>query len=51
MCRDRCVRDSVPGDLPRITGIYAQEVLNGLATFEEVPPSVEEMAARRGEAK
>lgn len=43
------IRDSVPSDLPAITGIYAYEVRNGLATFEEVPPSAAEMGARRDE--
>jgi L-amino acid N-acyltransferase YncA len=33
-------------DLSEIQGIYAHHVLNGTGTFEEVPPSVEEMAAR-----
>ena len=30
-----------------VQGIYAQHVLHGLATFEEVPPSTEEMRSRR----
>jgi len=30
-----------------VTSIYAQHVLHGLASFEEVPPSVDEMHARR----
>ncbi|WP_424930400.1 N-acetyltransferase family protein [Amaricoccus tamworthensis] len=45
---DRCiVRPSEPGDVPKIQTIYATHVLTGLATFEEVPPSVREMSARR----
>jgi len=34
-------------DLPEIAAIYAHHVLHGTGTFEEVPPSIEEMAARR----
>lgn len=41
------VRDSKDGDLPHIQAIYAHYVLHGLASFEEVPPSIEEMTARR----
>ena len=33
-------------DAPAIQAIYAHHVLHGVATFEEVPPEVEEMAAR-----
>jgi len=33
-------------DLAAIQAIYAHHVLNGLGTFEETPPSVEEMARR-----
>lgn len=41
------VRDSADADVPYIQAIYAHYVLHGLASFEEVPPSVEEIAARR----
>lgn len=47
MSEDCSVRPSEPGDIPDIQTIYATHVLTGLATFEEVPPSVREMAARR----
>ncbi|HXY42206.1 MAG TPA: GNAT family N-acetyltransferase [Vicinamibacteria bacterium] len=43
------VRDVAEADVPSITGIYAAQVLHGLATFEEVPPTVEEMRSRRAE--
>lgn len=43
------VRDSRPEDLPAIQAIYAHHVLTGLATFEEVPPDVEEMGRRRAD--
>jgi len=33
-------------DLPEIQAIYAHHVLNGTGTFEEVPPSIEEMTQR-----
>ena len=36
----------LPSDLPEIQSIYAHHVLHGAGTFEEVPPSVEEMQAR-----
>ena len=40
------VRDAVASDLPAIQAIYAHHVLHGLASFEEEPPSVEELEAR-----
>ncbi|MDQ2840310.1 MAG: N-acetyltransferase family protein [Acidobacteriota bacterium] len=41
------VRESTDLDLPAVHRIYAFYVLNGLSTFEEVPPSVEDLLARR----
>ncbi len=43
------VRDSAAEDLPAVARIYAHHVLHGLATFEEVPPTVEELRARRAD--
>lgn len=40
------VRDAGPADLPAITAIYGHHVLHGAGTFEEVPPTEAEMAAR-----
>lgn len=40
------VRSAAQGDLAAIQAIYAHHVLRGLATFEEVPPGVEEMRRR-----
>ncbi|MCQ4159414.1 GNAT family N-acetyltransferase [Roseomonas sp. GC11] len=40
------LRDATPDDLPAITAIYAHHVLNGTGSFEEVPPTEAEMAAR-----
>jgi phosphinothricin acetyltransferase len=40
------VRAAAQGDLAAIQAIYAHHVLRGLATFEEVPPDVEEMRRR-----
>jgi phosphinothricin acetyltransferase len=40
------LRDATPADIPAIQAIYAHHVMHGLASFEEVPPSVEEMRAR-----
>ncbi len=41
------VRPSTPQDVSALTAIYAHHVLHGLGTFEEVPPSAQDMAARR----
>ena len=41
------VRDATDDDMAYVQGIYAHHVLNGLATFEEVPPTVDEMRSRR----
>jgi phosphinothricin acetyltransferase len=41
------IRASRDEDVPRIHEIYAYHVLHGLASFEEVTPTVEDMAARR----
>jgi phosphinothricin acetyltransferase len=41
------VRDAREADMAAIQAIYAHHVLHGLATFEEVPPSAGELAARR----
>lgn len=40
------VRDAGPADLPAITAIYGHHVLHGTGTFEEVPPTEADMAAR-----
>ena len=40
------IRRAAPADLPEIQSIYAHHVLHGAGTFEEVPPSLEEMQAR-----
>ena len=41
------VRDAADADLPAVQAIYAHHVLYGLASFEEVPPTVEELRRRR----
>ncbi|MBE0530954.1 MAG: N-acetyltransferase [Rhodospirillales bacterium] len=41
------VRDAAGADMAAIQVIYAHNVLHGLASFEEVPPSVDEMCSRR----
>jgi L-amino acid N-acyltransferase YncA len=43
------LREASDADLPTIQAIYAHHVLNGLGSFEEVPPSVEEMRQRYAE--
>lgn len=46
--RDRpVIRDACDGDMEAIRDIYTHHVLYGLATFEEVPPSVDELRSRR----
>lgn len=42
------IRPSRDDDIAAIAAIYGHHVLHGIASFEEVPPSVEEMARRRG---
>ncbi|HEX6198234.1 MAG TPA: GNAT family N-acetyltransferase [Jiangellaceae bacterium] len=41
------VRNAHDADMRAVQRIYAHEVTTGLATFEEVPPTVDEMLARR----
>jgi phosphinothricin acetyltransferase len=41
------LRDSTRADMDTIQSIYAWHVLNGLASFEEIAPSVEDLIARR----
>lgn len=40
------IRPATEADIPEIQSIYAHHVLTGTGTFEEIPPSVEEMAER-----
>lgn len=41
------VRPSLETDAPGLAAIYGHHVLHGLASFEEVPPTPEDMAGRR----
>jgi phosphinothricin acetyltransferase len=41
------IRPSAEADMPAVTAIYEHFVLHGSATFEETPPSLEEMSNRR----
>ncbi|HJS38123.1 MAG TPA: GNAT family N-acetyltransferase [Burkholderiales bacterium] len=43
------VRDAAPHDLPAVQAIYRHHVLHGLASFEEVPPELDEMRRRHAE--
>jgi L-amino acid N-acyltransferase YncA len=43
------IRDAAERDMSEIQGIYAFEVLHGLATFEELPPSCEQLLSRRAQ--
>lgn len=40
------IRDATPSDLPAITEIYRDSVLNGTASYEIVPPDQAEMTSR-----
>jgi phosphinothricin acetyltransferase len=44
---DVVIRDSTANDMAAIQAIYAHHVLHGLASFEEAPPSIDEMLNRR----
>jgi L-amino acid N-acyltransferase YncA len=46
---DCVVRNSREEDMPRIHAIYGFHVLHGLASFEEEPPSVDELNRRRAD--
>ncbi len=41
------VRDASLADMAEIQAIYAHHVVHGLASFEEAPPSISDMIARR----
>ena len=43
------IRPSGDADIPAIAALYAQHVLTGTASFEEVPPDINEMARRRAD--
>ena len=45
------MREATPADLPAIQAIYARHVADGLASFEEDPPPVEEMRRRFNEVR
>ena len=40
------IRDASEADAAQIAAIYAEEVLHGIATFEEVAPSAQDIAGR-----
>ena len=40
------IRPATEADIPEIQSIYAYHVLHGAGTFDETPPSVEEMLAK-----
>jgi L-amino acid N-acyltransferase YncA len=46
-CRGPRVRAASEADMATVRNIYAYYVLHSLATFEETPPTFEEMLARR----
>ncbi len=40
------LRDAIEGDMPVICKIYADQVLNGVSSWEEMPPGNEEIKTR-----
>ncbi len=46
---DCLVRDSTENDMAEVHAIYRHHVLHGAASFEEEPPSVDELARRRAD--
>ena len=42
-----CVRDAQSADMAAVQAIYAHYVLHGRATFEEVPPTRDDLLSRR----
>jgi len=45
------IRDATEQDVAQIAAIYAHEVEHGIATFEEVAPSAEDIVGRMGNIK
>jgi phosphinothricin acetyltransferase len=45
------LRAATADDAPGVARIYAHHVLNGFGTFEETPPSAQEMALRLAEVR
>ncbi|MDH5355699.1 MAG: GNAT family N-acetyltransferase [Gammaproteobacteria bacterium] len=41
------LRNAIETDMPAICEIYADEVLNGVSSWEEQPPGIEQMRRRR----
>jgi phosphinothricin acetyltransferase len=46
---DVIIRPSQDADVPAIAAIYRHHVLHGVASFEEIPPELDEAARRRRE--
>lgn len=46
---DAVVRDAAEADYPAVQEIYAHHVLHGVASFEETPPALDEIARRAAE--
>ena len=44
------IRDCEPSDMTAVQAIYSDQVLTGTASFEDVPPTLDEMLARRSAA-
>lgn len=40
------IRDAALADMPAVQAIYAHHVLHGVGTFEEAPPTVEDITGR-----
>lgn len=46
LCPDTTIREATPEDIPQVQEIYAHHVRSSTATFEETPPTIEEMMQR-----
>ncbi|MGC2199792.1 MAG: N-acetyltransferase family protein [Stellaceae bacterium] len=46
---ETAIRPSRAADVAAITGIYRHHVLHGVASFDEIPPELDEMTRRRKE--
>lgn len=49
--RQVSVREAAEADMQAVQAIYTHHVLHGLATFEEVPPTTEELLRRRASVR
>lgn len=51
MAPSALIRDATPADMVAVAAIYGREVLEGVATFEETPPSAEALTGRLADVR